>query len=494
MCCSSMRSTGYRVSSRSCSTRRWRTSRSTSSWTRGSMPAPCGSRSAPSRWWAPPRGPECSPRRCASASGSSTTWTSTPTRSSAPSSGARLRFWAPPSSRLEPRPSRAAHGARRASPIACCGACATTRRSRATASSRARSRGVRWTQKGSTAPGSTGSIAASSRRSSSSSTAGPPGSRPLPPPSTTKPRPWPKSWRRSCSRSASWSAPPTGGRPRRPLTPTCATLRRRPPEARRSCRSSKRLPAGSSPMSELGKILVGFGLVVILAWARPAVAADDIRVALVENARTVEIGGGPMLVSDLGGQILLDETPASLRVQRNGGVEVKGRRVSGVRLVPANAGYLRFNGREYPGAVEIVAGGDGLAVINEVPFEEYLAGAVQAEAGDKMPVEMLKAQAIVARTYAAYHRQLNAGKPYHIVASNVNQHYSGRVPADSPVWTAVRDTEGQILLWDGGLFPAFYHTDSGGHTEDPRAVFASSNLPALRPVRVEFPSASPYHQ
>ncbi|HEV8458246.1 MAG TPA: SpoIID/LytB domain-containing protein [Methylomirabilota bacterium] len=208
----------------------------------------------------------------------------------------------------------------------------------------------------------------------------------------------------------------------------------------------------------------------------------------------MEIGGGPMLVSDLGGQVVLDETPSWLRVQRNGGVEVRGRRVNGVRLVPANAGYLRFNGREYPGAIEIVPSGDGLAVVNEAPFEEYLAGAVQAEAGDKMPVEMLKAQAIVARTYAAYHRQLNADKPYHIVASNVNQQYAGRVLPDSTVWTAVRDTEGQILLWDGGLFPAFYHTDSGGHTEDPRAVFASNNLPALRPVRVEFPSASPYHQ
>ena len=201
-----------------------------------------------------------------------------------------------------------------------------------------------------------------------------------------------------------------------------------------------------------------------------------------------------MLVSDLDGQVVLDETPSWLRVQRNGGVEVRGRRVNGVRLVPANAGYLRFNGREYPGAIEIVPSGDGLTVVNEAPFEEYLAGAVQAEAGDKMPVEMLKAQAIVARTYAAYHRQLNAGKPYHIVASNVNQQYAGRVLPDSTVWTAVRDTEGQILLWDGDLFPAFYHTDSGGHTEDPRAVFASNNLPALRPVRVEFPSASPYQQ
>ena len=45
-----------------------------------------------------------------------------------------------------------------------------------------------------------------------------------------------------------------------------------------------------------------------------------------------------------------------------------------------------------------------------------------------MPLEMLKAQAIVARTYAAYHRRLNAEKSFHLVASTLNQQYVGRVP------------------------------------------------------------------
>ena len=68
------------------------------------------------------------------------------------------------------------------------------------------------------------------------------------------------------------------------------------------------------------------------------------------------------------------------------------------------------------------------------------------------------------------------------------------MPADSVVWTAVRETAGQVLLWQGELFPAFYHTDSGGYTEDPRVVFAASNMPALKPVRVEFPSESPHQR
>jgi stage II sporulation protein D len=218
-------------------------------------------------------------------------------------------------------------------------------------------------------------------------------------------------------------------------------------------------------------------------------------VAVLEGVRTVEVGGGPMIVADLAGQLLHGETPTWLRAtQRSGAIEVQGRSASGVRLTPASGGFLRVNKREYPGALEILPHGDGLVVVNELPLEDYLAGAVKAEAGERMPLEMLKAQAIVARTYAAYHRQLNEGKLYHLVASTAHQQYVGRVPADSPVWAAVRETEGQVMLWHGALFPAFYHTDSGGYTEDPRAVFATANMPALRPVRVEFSSDSPHHE
>ncbi|HZP35641.1 MAG TPA: SpoIID/LytB domain-containing protein [Methylomirabilota bacterium] len=237
-----------------------------------------------------------------------------------------------------------------------------------------------------------------------------------------------------------------------------------------------------------------FGLIALLALLPgPARAQGDIRVAIAEGLKTVEVGGGPMMMSDLSGRAVLNEAPTWLRATaRNGALEVAGRRVNGLRLTPADVGFLRTGNHEYPGALEIHPVGDGLLVINELPLEDYLAGAVRAEAGDKMPLEMLKAQAIVARTYAAYHRQLNADKPFHLVASTLNQQYVGRVPLDSVVWTAVRETAGQVLLLHGELFPAFYHTDSGGYTEDPRAVFAATNMPALKPVRVQFPSESPH--
>jgi stage II sporulation protein D len=222
------------------------------------------------------------------------------------------------------------------------------------------------------------------------------------------------------------------------------------------------------------------------------------RIAVAEGRAEVELGGGPFVLFDLGGLPLSAETPTWVRVVVHGaGLEVRGAgaplRVAGLRLASPPGGAVRVAGRDYGGVLEVQRAPDGVLVVNELPLEAYVAGTVKAEAGERAPLEMLKAQAVVARTYAAYHRQLNAGKPYHLVATTAHQQFAGRVAAESPAAIAVRETAGQVLLWEGALFPAFYHTDSGGHTEDPRAVFAASNMPALRPVRVEFRSDSPHH-
>jgi stage II sporulation protein D len=212
---------------------------------------------------------------------------------------------------------------------------------------------------------------------------------------------------------------------------------------------------------------------------------------VADGVRNVEVSGGPIRVTDLADADVLKDLPSRLRVSlKNGVMEVEGQRLPAVRLRPEGAQALKVNGREYPGTLEVLRNGDGLAVVNELPLDEYLVGVLKAEASDAWPMEMLKAQAIVARTYAAYHRQLNAAKPFHLLASTAHQQYVGRVPSSSPGWLAVKETEGEVLLWEGQLFPAFYHTESGGHTEDPRRVFAAAGMPALKPVRDEFSGQS----
>jgi stage II sporulation protein D len=241
----------------------------------------------------------------------------------------------------------------------------------------------------------------------------------------------------------------------------------------------------------LAGLATTLGLVALLVSS--VEASGTIRVAIVENARGVELRGASIEVNELGGCCPEGgtwRTDVASAVATPQGVVIDGRRASGFRLTSERP--IRVNGREYPAALEVVKHGDGLAVVNELPLEDYLVGVVRAEAGERWPLEMMRAQAIVARTYAAYHRTLNALRPYHIVASTVHQSYVGYVPPSSPVWEAVRDTRGQVLRWGGGLFPAFYHSASGGYTEDPRTVFAARNMPALKAIRDEFSTTAPH--
>jgi stage II sporulation protein D len=242
------------------------------------------------------------------------------------------------------------------------------------------------------------------------------------------------------------------------------------------------------------RALAAVVLAALLGAAAPAAAFERIRVAVADGARTLELRGSDIEVTELAPcGLCAPRRAAVVRATLSGGaVEIDGvRALVGFRLQSERP--IRFNGREYPAALDVVRNGDGLALVNELPLEEYVVGVLRAEAGEKWPLEALRAQAIVARTYAAYHRTLAGSKPYHVVASTVHQQYAGRVASASPIWGAVRETDGQVLLWEGELFPAFYHTESGGYTEDPRTVFAARNMPALKPVRCEFSAGSPHY-
>lgn len=240
-------------------------------------------------------------------------------------------------------------------------------------------------------------------------------------------------------------------------------------------------------------------LAVLTGWAALAHGSGTIRVALVESTRTVELRGSDIELRSLPAPE--DVTCERCRSQgwraafvravwTGTAIDIDGRRAPGFRL--QSGGPIRLNGREYGATIDLVQHGAGMAVVNELPLEEYLVGVLRAEASEAWPTEALRAQAIVARTYSAHHRGLGGGRPFHVVASTANQLFAGRVPAGSPLWAAAHDTVGQVLRLDGGLFPAFYHTECGGHTEDPRLVFAARNMPALRAVVCPF-SAGPHY-
>jgi stage II sporulation protein D len=155
------------------------------------------------------------------------------------------------------------------------------------------------------------------------------------------------------------------------------------------------------------------------------------------------------------------------------------------------SGDVLMGGIKYSGEIEVWKGEKGLYVVNDIPIEEYIRGVVAAEVGKNWDMEALKAQAVVARTFAVY-QKLNSpsSSPYHLTSTVLDQVYKGSniLPA---ITTAVGETKGEILTYGGKPIVAFYHSTSGGMTEDATDVFGKE-FPYLKPVKTNC-ELSPYY-
>ena len=152
---------------------------------------------------------------------------------------------------------------------------------------------------------------------------------------------------------------------------------------------------------------------------------------------------------------------------------------------PKDPGVLEVNGREYRGRLRLIVdpNGESFDVVNDVGLEAYLAGVVGAEMPDYWEPEALKAQAIAARTYCLYMKgRFGGGRSWDVSRTQAHQVYRGVAAESSQIWQAVNQTRGQVLNCkqaDGseGIFPAYYSSTCGGHTEDSENVFGDSFEP-----------------
>ncbi len=140
--------------------------------------------------------------------------------------------------------------------------------------------------------------------------------------------------------------------------------------------------------------------------------------------------------------------------------------------------------RELRGVVEIVPTPYGFKIVNDLPLEHYLYGAVPAALTQRSPMEAYKAQSVVARTRALWHkthRRENFEKA-DLCDSDHCQRYLGLNAELAAATQAVRETRGVVLRRPGGG-PANVadHANCGGFTESPEG-FEGEGLDHLRPV------------
>ena len=240
---------------------------------------------------------------------------------------------------------------------------------------------------------------------------------------------------------------------------------------------------GNSLISNYSSIIVGYALQDFIvadgevcgAIKNKPLQADNIRVIIKTSGfrdiffdETVFCADSGMIVETGEGSY---ETAPGEAVVFNADTEDfnQGR----IRLIP-KSGEIQFQSvnrgvgtPSYGGTLEVSRYDEGIVVVNEVAIEDYLKKVVPSEMPSGFNLEALKCQAVCARSYAYTELSNNYYSAYgaHIDDSIQFQVYNNSPRAESTD-TAVDETAGQVLSYNGEVVKTYYYSTSCGSTTD----------------------------
>lgn len=244
------------------------------------------------------------------------------------------------------------------------------------------------------------------------------------------------------------------------------------------------------------KKFIGFFILLIIMMCSYSFAAVDvpeyIRVGLYSGTRAVssfsvssETGMQIGLVDEDGEFELIEEFDKNEEIiikrgKKSNSVNVEGIGEIGddenfVRIIPnesRDVAILNVNDSNYRGELEVRRySTSDMTVINVVSMQDYLYGVVPREIGGNSPLEAVKAQAIIARTYAAknYTKRNNWG--FNLTNTTDDQAYGGYDWENPNSNLAVDETNGMVATYDGELIGGYYFSTSGGYTESSENVW-----------------------
>ncbi len=225
-------------------------------------------------------------------------------------------------------------------------------------------------------------------------------------------------------------------------------------------------------------------------------AQEMIRAAIFQDMKALNLkSDSGMTVGQPRGDLLLAKPLNDILIVPSGSgllINQQSFSESAIRI-GSSRGDIRINGQTFGGVLDITNKRGLLQVVETLDLEDYLQGVVPLELDSKWHPEVLRVQAIVARTYALYQKRQNHGKDYDLVATTNDQLYGGKGVEDARAAEAVRATRGLVLTYAGQLIDAVYHSTSAGPTEDAREVWGM-DLPYLRGVDCPFDAQSPWYQ
>ena len=244
------------------------------------------------------------------------------------------------------------------------------------------------------------------------------------------------------------------------------------------------------------KKIIGLIILLVIMMCSSVFASayvpEDIRVGLYSGTRAVssftissESGMQIGLVNSDGDFELVEEIKKNKEVTIKRGSSSDSVYVDGVgeigddenfvRIIPNDSrdvAILCVNDSNYRGEIEVRRfSTSDMTVINIVSMQEYLYGVVPREIGGNSPIEAVKAQAIIARTYAAKNYDKRSKWDFNLTNTTDDQAYGGYDWENENSNDAVDETEGMVATYDGELIGGYYFSTSGGYTESSANVW-----------------------
>ena len=191
----------------------------------------------------------------------------------------------------------------------------------------------------------------------------------------------------------------------------------------------------------------------LLLSAVASARAASVQIAILRQAGSaVLVPEGKVMLVVPGAKPKRLEWKGELSVRpREGGLRMADLRLrTETRLVPADGARIKVGAHFYRGALILrLDPGQTVTVVEEANVEEYLEGVLPHEMDPGWPLESLKAQAVVARTFT----YANMGKfrrdGFDLTADTRSQVYKGTTGVNENVRSAVRQTRGEVLGWKG---------------------------------------------
>jgi stage II sporulation protein D len=210
----------------------------------------------------------------------------------------------------------------------------------------------------------------------------------------------------------------------------------------------------------------------------PCSAYDvTVRVALLMNQQAINITCSRGLI--IKNANTLDEitrVPSRIVIRTDGNsLLVNDKRVDAKMLYVMTTDFrtpISLNDVPYRGYYMVALNENrNIIVVNHVGLEDYLGGVLGGEIAASWPLESIKAQAVAARTYALHRMNVKKHALYDVTNDTRDQMYLG-IRGEADAFTrAIRETRSQVLVKNGEIICAFYHSNCGGGTADSNTVF-----------------------